>query len=57
MLTLRTQNMCDTWGVSTPLIRGVFPRPDSMDFLPCRDIAIQNVLGEGDFDHYQGVCI
>jgi hypothetical protein len=55
MLTIRNSTVCDTWGVSAPLTRGVFPRPDSMDFLPCRDIAIQNVLGEGDFEHYQGV--
>jgi hypothetical protein len=55
MLTIRNSTVCDTWGVSAPLTRGVFPRPDSMDFLPCRDIAIQNVVGEGDFEHYQGV--
>ena len=38
-----------------PLVRGVFPRPFAITALPCRDITMQNVPGEGDFDHYQGV--
>ena len=38
-----------------PLTRGVFPRPFAITALPCRDITMQNVPGEGDFDHYQGV--
>ena len=38
-----------------PLVRGVFPRPFAITALPCRDITMQNVQGEGDFDHYQGV--
>ena len=36
-----------------PLVRGVFPRPYSETRLPHRDITMQNVLGQGDFDHYQ----
>jgi hypothetical protein len=38
-----------------PLQRGVFPRPYALTSLPFRDITMQNVLGEGDFDHYQGI--
>lgn len=38
-----------------PLVRGVFPRPYAITRLPCRDITMQNVLGEGDFEHYQGI--
>ena len=42
-------------GKTLPLRRGVFPRPYSLTRLPHRDITMQNVLGEGDFEHYQGV--
>lgn len=42
-------------GKALPLQRGVFPRPYSLTRLPHRDITMQNVLGEGDFEHYQGV--
>ena len=35
------------------LRRGVFPRPYSITRLPHRDITMQNVPGEGDFEHYQ----
>jgi len=38
-----------------PLVRGVFPRPYAITRLPCRDITMQNVIGEGDFEHYQGI--
>eukprot|EP00595_Chromulina_sp_UTEXLB2642_P000525 CAMPEP_0196762952 /NCGR_PEP_ID=MMETSP1095-20130614/3118_1 /TAXON_ID=96789 ORGANISM="Chromulina nebulosa, Strain UTEXLB2642" /NCGR_SAMPLE_ID=MMETSP1095 /ASSEMBLY_ACC=CAM_ASM_000446 /LENGTH=468 /DNA_ID=CAMNT_0042115119 /DNA_START=414 /DNA_END=1816 /DNA_ORIENTATION=+ len=38
-----------------PLKRGVFPRPIAITTLPHRDISMQNVVGEGDFDHYQGL--
>ena len=38
-----------------PLRRGIYPRPFSITSLPHRDITMQNVEGEGDFDHYQGV--
>ena len=38
-----------------PLQRGVFPRPYAYTSLPRRDLTMQNVLGEGDFLHYQGV--
>ena len=31
----------------------MFPRPYSVTRLPHRDITMQNVPGEGDFDHYQ----
>jgi hypothetical protein len=40
-----------------PLKRGVFPRPFAISSLPCRDITMQNVVGEGDFDHYQGILL
>eukprot|EP01041_Mallomonas_annulata_P010885 gene10885-22728_t len=40
---------------ATPLKRGLFPRPYSETKLPHRDITMQNVLGEGDFEHYQGI--
>ena len=36
-----------------PLERGVFPRPISIPSLPSRDITMQNVVNEGDFEHYQ----
>ena len=42
-------------GIALPLRRDVFPRPFSLTSLPCRDITMQNVAGEGDFEHYQGV--
>lgn len=38
-----------------PLQRGIFPRPYAITQLPHRDITMQNLLGEGDFDHYQGI--
>ena len=38
-----------------PLVRGVFPRPYAITSLPFRDITMQNVEGEGDFEHYQGI--
>jgi len=38
-----------------PLKRGVFPRPYADTSLPHRDITMQNVAGQGDFEHYQGV--
>ena len=38
-----------------PLVRGVFPRPYALTRLPFRDITMQNVEGEGDFEHYQGI--
>lgn len=38
-----------------PLQRGIFPRPYAITQLPHRDITMQNVEGEGDFDHYQGI--
>ena len=38
-----------------PLQRGVFPRPYALTSLPHRDITMQNVEGEGDFEHYQGI--
>ena len=41
--------------LSLPLQRNVFPRPLHIAQLPYRDITMQNVEGEGDFDHYQGV--
>lgn len=37
------------------LKRDVFPRPYAITSLPHRDITMQNVEGEGDFDHYQGI--
>lgn len=37
------------------LQRDLFPRPFAITSLPHRDITMQNVLGEGDFDHYQGI--
>eukprot|EP01039_Chlorochromonas_danica_P006969 gene6969-7710_t len=40
---------------TTPLVRGVFPRPYARTALPHRDLTMQNVEGEGDFDHYQGL--
>lgn len=40
-----------------PLVRGVFPRPFAITALPCRDITMQNVPGEGDFEHYQGETV
>mmetsp|Transcript_34727 Transcript_34727/g.63429 ORF Transcript_34727/g.63429 Transcript_34727/m.63429 type:complete len:404 (+) Transcript_34727:82-1293(+) len=40
---------------SVPLCRDVFPRPYAYSSLPHRDITMQNVPGEGDFLHYQGV--
>eukprot|EP00596_Hydrurales_sp_CCMP1899_P010130 CAMPEP_0119040068 /NCGR_PEP_ID=MMETSP1177-20130426/9895_1 /TAXON_ID=2985 /ORGANISM="Ochromonas sp, Strain CCMP1899" /LENGTH=565 /DNA_ID=CAMNT_0007004773 /DNA_START=630 /DNA_END=2327 /DNA_ORIENTATION=+ len=43
------------YGKNLPLKRGVFPRPYSLTAYPCRDITMQNVVGEGDFEHYQGV--
>ena len=43
------------FGKALPLQRGVFPRPYSLTRLPHRDITMQNVPGEGDFEHYQGV--
>ena len=39
--------------LSLPLLRNVFPRPLSIEDLPHRDITMQNVVGEGDFEHYQ----
>jgi len=38
-----------------PLTRNIFPRPYAITSLPHRDITMQNVLGEGDFEHYQGI--
>jgi hypothetical protein len=38
-----------------PLKRGLFPKPMAISTLPHRDITMQNVIGEGDFDHYQGL--
>ena len=38
---------------AAPLVRNVFPRPYALTKLPHRDITMQNVLGKGDFDHYQ----
>lgn len=38
-----------------PLARGVFPRPYALTLLPHRDITMQNVPNEGDFEHYHGV--
>merc|ERR1711904_58826 len=38
-----------------PLKRGIFPRPYAYSTLPHRDLTMQNVPGEGDFLHYQGV--
>jgi len=39
-----------------PLKRDLFPQPNWVSTsLPYRDITMQNVEGEGDFDHYQGV--
>lgn len=38
-----------------PLRRGVFPRPYAYTSLPHRDITMQNVEGEGDFDHFQSI--
>jgi hypothetical protein len=40
---------------SIPLRRGVFPRPYAYTSLPHRDLTMQNVAGDGDFLHYQGV--
>lgn len=40
---------------SQPLKRDLFPRPYAITSLPHRDITMQNVLGEGDFEHYQGI--
>jgi len=37
------------------LERDVFPRPFAISSLPHRDITMQNVPGEGDFEHYQGI--
>jgi hypothetical protein len=44
-----------TASMNTPLQRGLFPRPYALTTLPHRDITMQNVQGEGDFDHYQGI--
>ena len=41
------------YDMALPLRRGIFPRPFSYTTLPHRDITMQNVLGEGDFEHYQ----
>ena len=38
-----------------PLIWNVYPRPYAITSLPHRDITMQNIVGEGDFDHYQGI--
>eukprot|EP00597_Dinobryon_sp_UTEXLB2267_P008733 CAMPEP_0170093358 /NCGR_PEP_ID=MMETSP0019_2-20121128/26461_1 /TAXON_ID=98059 /ORGANISM="Dinobryon sp., Strain UTEXLB2267" /LENGTH=657 /DNA_ID=CAMNT_0010314179 /DNA_START=131 /DNA_END=2104 /DNA_ORIENTATION=+ len=38
-----------------PLQRGRFPQPEAVPGLPFSDITMQNVEGEGDFEHYQGV--
>ena len=38
-----------------PLARNIFPRPFAITTLPHRDITMQNVDGEGDFDFYQGI--
>lgn len=38
-----------------PLKRDLFPKPLANSKLPHRDITMQNVIGEGDFDHYQGL--
>ena len=43
------------YDMALPLRRGIFPRPFSYTTLPHRDITMQNVVGEGDFEHYQGV--
>lgn len=40
---------------NVPLVRGVFPRPYAITSLPHRDITMQNILNQGDFDHYQGM--
>ena len=40
---------------ATPLKRGIFPRPYALTKLPFRDITMQNVMGAGDFEHYQGI--
>jgi len=40
---------------SVPLIRNIFPRPFALTNLPHRDITMQNVQGEGDFEFYQGI--
>lgn len=37
------------------LQRDIFPRPYALTTQPHRDITMQNVQGEGDFEHYQGV--
>lgn len=42
-------------GKNQPLKRGVYPKPLAISNLPHRDITMQSVLGEGDFDHYQGL--
>ena len=39
----------------TLLQRGIFPRPYALTSLPHRDITMQNIEGEGDFEHYQGI--
>lgn len=38
-----------------PLKRDIFPQPLAVSSLPHRDITMQSVLGEGDFEHYQGL--
>jgi len=43
------------YDMQLPLVRGVFPRPYAITSLPFRDITMQNVEGEGDFEHYQGI--
>ena len=43
------------YDLKLPLVRGVFPRPYGITSLPHRDITMQNVEGEGDFEHYQGI--
>lgn len=40
---------------TVPLRRNIFPRPYAYTSLPHRDLTMQNVPGEGDFLHYQGV--
>jgi Polyketide cyclase / dehydrase and lipid transport len=50
-----TDNEYRIFGKKLPLIKGVFPRPFAISSLPCRDITMQNVVGEGDFEHYQGI--
>mmetsp|Transcript_84702 Transcript_84702/g.133292 ORF Transcript_84702/g.133292 Transcript_84702/m.133292 type:complete len:371 (-) Transcript_84702:62-1174(-) len=40
---------------NVPLTRGIFPRPYAYTSLPHKDLTMQNVKGEGDFTHYQGV--